>query len=49
MLQDLGMTVTDIAYLLGYSEPTQFSYAFRRIAVIKPRGCIVRHTCAEKI
>ena len=36
MLQDRDKSVTDISYLLGFSEPTHFSRAFRRIAGISP-------------
>jgi len=37
MLQDRDMKVADIAHRLGYSDPTHFSRAFRRIAGINPR------------
>jgi AraC-like DNA-binding protein len=36
-LQDRDKSVTDISQLLGYSEPSHFSRAFRRIAGISPR------------
>jgi AraC-like DNA-binding protein len=38
MLQDPDMKVTNVAHLLGYSDPTHFSRAFRRIAGIGPRA-----------
>jgi AraC-like DNA-binding protein len=37
-LKDPDVTVTDDAHLLGYSEPTHFSRAFRRIAGVTPRA-----------
>jgi len=37
MLQDPDMKVLDVAHRLGYSDPTSFSRAFRRIAGISPR------------
>jgi AraC-like DNA-binding protein len=37
MLQDPDMKVTDISALLGYSDSTHFSRAFRRIAGVNPR------------
>lgn len=38
MLRDLDIKVADVAQLLGYSDPTHFSRAFRRIAGISPRA-----------
>ena len=38
ILRDSDMKVTDVARLLGYSDPTHFSRAFRRIAGINPRA-----------
>ena len=37
MLQDPNMTVADVAHKLGYSNPTHFSRAFRRIAGVNPK------------
>ena len=37
MLQDRDRNVTDISHLLGYSDPTHFTRAFRRIAGVTPR------------
>jgi AraC-like DNA-binding protein len=37
MLQDRDRSVTDISHLLGYSDPTHFTRAFRRIAGVTPR------------
>ena len=37
MLQDRDRSMTDISQLLGYSDSTHFSRAFRRIAGIPPR------------
>ena len=37
MLRDPDMKVRDVAHRLGYSDPTHFSRAFRRIAGVKPR------------
>ena len=37
LLRDPARQVTDIAYALGYSDPTNFARAFRRIAGISPR------------
>jgi AraC-like DNA-binding protein len=38
MLQEPDTTVTDVARLLGYSDPTHFARAFRRIAGVSPRA-----------
>lgn len=38
MLQAPGLTVTDIAYRLGYSDLAHFSRAFRSIAGVYPRA-----------
>ena len=45
MLQDPDMTVTDVSHLLGYSDPTHFSRAFRRIAGVNPR--MYRQACVH--
>jgi len=37
MLQDRDRNVADISHVLGYSEPTHFTRAFRRIAGVTPR------------
>ena len=37
MLHDPGKSVTEVALLLGYSDLTHFSRAFRRIAGVSPR------------
>jgi AraC-like DNA-binding protein len=37
LMQDTNNTVTDIASLLGYTEPSHFSRAFRRLAGVSPR------------
>lgn len=37
MLQEQNNSITDISQSLGYSDPTHFSRAFRRIAGIAPR------------
>lgn len=37
MLQDPACQVTEVSQLLGYSDPTHFARAFRRIAGISPR------------
>jgi AraC-like DNA-binding protein len=37
MLQDPDLTVADVAHKLGYSNPTHFSRAFRRIADVNPK------------
>ena len=37
MLQDSDMKVADVAHQLGYSDPTHFSRAFRRISGVNPR------------
>ena len=37
MLRDPDMKVLDVAHRLGYSDPTHFSRAFRRIAGVNPR------------
>jgi AraC-like DNA-binding protein len=37
MLQDSNIKVADVAQRLGYSNPTHFSRAFRRIAGVNPR------------
>ncbi len=36
MLQDPDMKVTDVSHLLGYSDPTHFARAFRRVAGVNP-------------
>jgi len=36
MLQDRDKNITDISLLLGYSDPTHFARAFRRIAGVTP-------------
>jgi AraC-like DNA-binding protein len=38
MLSEPGMRIADVAFRLGYSDPTNFSRAFRRIAGIGPRS-----------
>ncbi len=38
MLQEPDTTVTDVARQLGYSDPTHFARAFRRIAGVSPRA-----------
>jgi len=38
MLQDRDKSVTDTSHLLGYTDPTNFSRAFRRIAGISPQA-----------
>lgn len=38
MLQEPDTTVTDVARLLGYSDPTHFARAFRRIAGVSPQA-----------
>jgi AraC-like DNA-binding protein len=37
MLQNPGMTATDVAYRLGYSDVAHFARAFRRIAGVTPQ------------
>jgi AraC-like DNA-binding protein len=37
MLQGPNMKVTDVSHRLGYSDPTHFSRAFRRIAGVNPQ------------
>lgn len=37
MLQNAGMTVTDIGYRLGYSDVAHFARAFQRIAGVTPQ------------
>ena len=37
MLQDRDRNITDISQVLGYSDPTHFTRAFRRIAGVTPR------------
>lgn len=37
MLRDSDISLTDVAYDLGFSEPSSFSRAFRKIAGISPR------------
>jgi len=37
LMQDTDNTVTDIASLLGYTEPSHFARAFRRLAGMSPR------------
>ena len=37
LLQDTDNTITDIANLLGYSDPSHFARAFRRMAGVSPR------------
>ena len=37
MLQNTGMTVTDIGFRLGYSDVAHFARAFRRIAGVTPQ------------
>jgi AraC-like DNA-binding protein len=44
MLQAPNIKVIDVAKRLGYSEPTHFSRAFRRIAGITPRAYRRQHT-----
>jgi AraC-like DNA-binding protein len=36
MLQDGGMSITDISQRLGYSDATHFSRAFRRVVGVAP-------------
>lgn len=44
MLLDPNMKVVDIANRLGYSEPTNFTRSFRRIAGVSPRVYRQHHT-----
>ena len=37
MLQNAGMTVTDIGYRIGYSDVAHFARAFQRIAGVTPQ------------
>ena len=37
LLQDSAMKVADVSHRLGYSDPTHFSRAFRRIAGVNPQ------------
>jgi len=37
LLQDPGMKVADVSHRMGYSDPTHFSRAFRRIAGVNPQ------------
>jgi AraC-like DNA-binding protein len=37
MLKDPNTKVADVSYQLGYSDPTHFTRAFRRIAGVNPR------------
>jgi len=36
-MQSTSKTITEIASLLGYSDPTHFARDFRRIAGVSPR------------
>ena len=36
LMQDTDNTITDIASLLGYSDPSHFARAFRRMAGVSP-------------
>ena len=36
LLQDPENTITEVANLLGYSDPSHFSRAFRRMAGVSP-------------
>jgi AraC-like DNA-binding protein len=38
MLRDSEMPVAEVSYLLGYSDPSHFSRAFRRMAGVSPRA-----------
>ena len=37
LMQDTDITITEIASLLGYSDPSHFARAFRRMAGVSPR------------
>jgi AraC-like DNA-binding protein len=37
LMQDTDNTISDIASLLGYSDPSHFARAFRRMASVSPR------------
>jgi AraC-like DNA-binding protein len=37
-LQDLSLSIGEVAYLLGYSEPSAFHRAFKRWNKITPRN-----------
>ena len=43
LLQDPENTITDVASLPGYSDPSHFSRAFRRIAGISPGEYLQQH------
>ena len=43
LMQDTDNTITDIANLLGYSDPTHFARAFRRMIGCSPREYIRQH------
>jgi AraC-like DNA-binding protein len=36
LLQDTDNSITDIANLLGYSDPSHFARAFRRMSGVSP-------------
>ena len=37
LLEDTDAKITDIAFELGYGDPTNFTHAFRRWAGVSPR------------
>jgi AraC-like DNA-binding protein len=37
LLQNAGMTVTDIGYRMGYSDVAHFARAFQRMAGVTPK------------
>jgi len=43
LMQDPEITVTDIANLPGYTDPSHFARAFRRMAVVNPCEYVQQH------
>lgn len=47
LLKDAGIRSLDVAYALGYEDPSHFSRAFRRIAGVSPREYRQRRLCCK--
>ena len=43
LMRNTDSTITDIATLLGYSDPSHFARAFRRMAGVSPRKYLQQH------